>query len=66
MPVSEQRQKVRQGKVSILQILEGTVAEACKEMDALHRLVNGIALLDVLQSFATMVSSLVASCSPAQ
>ncbi len=33
------------------------MASACKEMDALHRLLNGIALLDVLQSFATMVRS---------
>ena len=40
-----------------LQILEGAVASACREMDALHRLLNGIALLDVLQSFATMVRS---------
>ena len=31
------------------------MASACEEMDALHRLLNGIALLDVLQSFATMV-----------
>jgi len=38
-----------------LQILEGTINAACKEMDALHRLINGIALLDVLQSFATTV-----------
>lgn len=41
--------------LSIVQILEGTVATACREMDALHRLINGIALLDVLQSFATVV-----------
>ena len=39
----------------VLQILEGTVASACKEMDALHRLLNGISLLDVLQSFAAVV-----------
>ena len=39
-----------------LQILEGTVATVCREMDALHRLINSIALLDVLQSFATVVS----------
>ena len=31
------------------------MAAACKEMDALYRLINGIALLDVLQSFATVV-----------
>jgi hypothetical protein len=31
------------------------VTSACKEMDALHRLLNGIALLDVLQSFAAVV-----------
>ena len=42
-----------------LQILEGTVAAVCKKMDVLHRLINGIALLDVLQSFGTVVS-----CSP--
>lgn len=40
-----------------LQILEGTVASACKEMDALHCLLNGVALLDVLQSFAAVVGS---------
>ncbi len=41
--------------VFALQILEGTVATVCREMDALHCLINGIALLDVLQSFATVV-----------
>ena len=42
---------------------KGTVATVCREMDALHRLTNGIALLDVLQSFATVVScSLHHSC----
>lgn len=40
----------------MVQILEGTVTSACKEMDALHRLLNGIALLDVLQSFAAVVN----------
>ena len=39
------------------------MASACKEMDALHRLLNGIALLDVLQSFATMVRYLHPICS---
>ena len=39
------------------------MATVCREMDALHRLTNGIALLDVLQSFATVVScSLHHSC----
>ena len=38
------------------------MASACKEMDALHRLLNGIALLDVLQAFATMVRSLLPTC----
>ena len=33
------------------------MASACKEMDALHRLLNGVALLDVLQSFAAVVGS---------
>ena len=31
------------------------MTSACKEIDALHRLLNGIALLDVLQSFAAVV-----------
>ena len=39
------------------------MASACKEMDALHRLLNGIALLDVLQSFATMVRCTQPICS---
>ena len=38
------------------------MASTCREMDALHRLLNGIALLDVLQSFATMVTCLQPSC----
>ena len=34
------------------------MTSACKEMDALQRLLNGIALLDVLQSFAAVVGFL--------
>ena len=41
----------------VVQILEGTVSTACQHLSMMHRLIDSVALLDMLASFALAVST---------
>ena len=43
------------GVAVVRQILEGTVSSACQHLSMLQRLIDGLALLDMLASFALAV-----------
>jgi hypothetical protein len=48
---------LRQACRAWLQVLEGAITLAAQRLHALNRLIDGIALLDMITSFATAVSA---------
>jgi len=54
----EPRRACSLGARTARQVLDGAVAAAAQHMDMLHRVVDSIALLDMLAAFATAVASM--------
>jgi len=58
----EPRRACSLGARAARQVLDGAVAAAAQHMDMLHRVVDSIALLDMLAAFATAVASMDVKC----